>query len=80
MIEFKHLFQPITLGKIHLKNRMVMLSMGLGYEDKGKPTQRLYNFLGGERGAAYPQPRRQPGLPQAGNRQETGGFPDCAGL
>ena len=46
MTAFKHLFQPITLGNIHLKNRMVMLSMGLGYEDKGKPTQRLYNFLG----------------------------------
>jgi len=25
---------------------MVMLSMGLGYEEKGKPTQRLFNFLG----------------------------------
>ncbi|MBN1376589.1 MAG: FAD-dependent oxidoreductase [Dehalococcoidia bacterium] len=46
MTNFKHLLEPIKLGDIQLKNRMVMLSMGLGYEEDGKPTQRLYNFLG----------------------------------
>ena len=46
MTKFNYLLKPIKLGSIQLKNRMVMLSMGLGYEENGKPTQRLFNFLG----------------------------------
>ena len=31
MPEFRKLFEPIKLGKMELKNRLVMLAIGTGY-------------------------------------------------
>jgi 2,4-dienoyl-CoA reductase (NADPH2) len=42
-----HLFTPITVGNLTLKNRLIQTSMGLGpgYILDGKPTKRLTAFL-----------------------------------
>ena len=45
MSKLKHLFQPITLGRIELKNRLVMLAMATGYVNDGRPNKRLKQFL-----------------------------------
>lgn len=47
MSELHHLFTPIKVGNLILKNRLIQTSMGLGpgYILAGKPTKRLINFL-----------------------------------
>ena len=45
MSKLKHLFQPITVGKMELKNRLVMLPMATGYVQDGRPTTRLGQFI-----------------------------------
>lgn len=45
MSKFKHLFTPITVGRLELKNRLVLLPMAMGYTEGGKPTKRLQQFL-----------------------------------
>jgi 2,4-dienoyl-CoA reductase (NADPH2) len=45
MTQFTHLFEPIKIGNIELKNRMVMLAIGTGYpEPDGTVGDRLVNF------------------------------------
>jgi 2,4-dienoyl-CoA reductase (NADPH2) len=47
MSQFHHLFTPIKVGNLTLKNRLIQTSMGLGpgYYQTGRPTKRLINFL-----------------------------------
>ncbi|MCX6001138.1 MAG: FAD-dependent oxidoreductase [Chloroflexi bacterium] len=45
MTNLQHLFQPIKIGNLNLANRIVLLSMALGYADSGKPAPRLIKFL-----------------------------------
>ena len=47
MNQLPHLFTPIKVGNLTLKNRLIQTSMGLGpgYIMAGKPTKRLTNFL-----------------------------------
>ncbi|MFC2005556.1 FAD-dependent oxidoreductase [Chloroflexota bacterium] len=44
MHQLKSLFEPIKVGEIELKNRIVMAAMGLGYCPEGKMTERMINF------------------------------------
>ena len=45
MTQFTHLFEPIKVGSVELKNRMVMLAIGTGYpESDGTVGDRLVNF------------------------------------
>jgi 2,4-dienoyl-CoA reductase (NADPH2) len=45
MPQFTHLFEPIKVGNVQLKNRMVMLAIGTGYpEPDGTVGDRLVNF------------------------------------
>ncbi|EFK07891.1 putative NADH oxidase [delta proteobacterium NaphS2] len=41
---FPHLFSPITVQNMALRNRIVMTAMHLGYTPKGKVTDQLVNF------------------------------------
>ena len=41
---FPHLFSPITIQNMALKNRIVMTAMHLGYTPKGEVTDQLVNF------------------------------------
>jgi 2,4-dienoyl-CoA reductase (NADPH2) len=43
-MEFLHLFSPITVQNMDLKNRIVMTAMHLGYTPKGEVTDQLVNF------------------------------------
>jgi len=43
-MEFPHLFSPITIQHMALKNRIVMTAMHLGYTPKGEVTDQLVNF------------------------------------
>ncbi len=46
MSRMKYLFQPIKVGNLELKNRLVMSSMALGYREKdGRHSLRLTKFL-----------------------------------
>ena len=45
MSELKHLFSPITVGNMKLKNRIVLLPTALGYTEGGKPGRRLTAYL-----------------------------------
>ncbi len=46
MTKLKRLFEPINVGKLELKSRLVMLSMATGYrEEDGKPSPLLKKFL-----------------------------------
>lgn len=45
MTALKHLFQPLIVSNLNLKNRLVLLPMALGYAHEGKPTHRLIKFL-----------------------------------
>ncbi len=47
MTQLHHLFKPINVGNLVLKNRLIQTSMGLGpgYIQDGKPTKRLVHFL-----------------------------------
>jgi len=40
----KNLFSPCTIGSLELKNRIVFLSMHLGYTEDGQVTDKLVNF------------------------------------
>jgi 2,4-dienoyl-CoA reductase (NADPH2) len=44
---FKKLFEPVKVGRIILKNRIIMTSMtvGAGYAKEGRPTQRMLNLV-----------------------------------
>jgi len=45
MPEFKHLFQPIRIGTLELKNRIVMCPMGTNFAtDKSMPTEQMANY------------------------------------
>ena len=45
MTQLVHLFAPIKVGNVELKNRMVMLAIGTGYpESDGTAGDRLVNF------------------------------------
>jgi len=45
MTQFTHLFEPIKVGNVELKNRMVMLAIGTGYpEPDGMVGDRFINF------------------------------------
>jgi 2,4-dienoyl-CoA reductase (NADPH2) len=45
MTQFTHLFKPIKVGNVQLKNRMVMLAIGTGYsESDGTVGDRFINF------------------------------------
>ncbi len=44
MHQLKSLFNPIKLGSMELKNRIVMAAMGLGYCQDGRITERMKNF------------------------------------
>lgn len=43
-MEFPHLFSPITIQDMSLRNRIVMTAMHLGYTPKGEVTDRLVDF------------------------------------
>jgi 2,4-dienoyl-CoA reductase-like NADH-dependent reductase (Old Yellow Enzyme family)/thioredoxin reductase len=45
--KLKHLFQPINIGPMEVKNRVVMPPMGVGFgaDDDGCPTEQLIEFL-----------------------------------
>ena len=43
-MEFPHLFSPIAIQNMELKNRIVMTAMHLGYTPKGEVTDQLVNF------------------------------------
>jgi 2,4-dienoyl-CoA reductase (NADPH2) len=43
-MEFPHLFSPITINKMELKNRIVMTAMHMGYTPNGEVTERLIDF------------------------------------
>ncbi|MFC1905167.1 NAD(P)/FAD-dependent oxidoreductase [Chloroflexota bacterium] len=46
MVKFERLFQPITIGNLELKNRLVQLAMELAYTtDGGKITSIYENFM-----------------------------------
>jgi len=45
MTKLDRLFQPITIGRVELKNRVVMTAMAIGYVHEGHVTQRLTDFL-----------------------------------
>ncbi|MFC1990225.1 FAD-dependent oxidoreductase [Chloroflexota bacterium] len=45
MHQLKSLFEPIKVGKLELKNRIVMAAMGLGYCPDGRMTERMINFF-----------------------------------
>ena len=45
MTKLNRLFQPITIGRVELKNRVVMTAMAIGYVHEGHVTQRLTDFL-----------------------------------
>jgi len=45
MPEFRKLFEPIKVGKIELKNRLVMLAIGTGYVKEGKMTPQYRDFI-----------------------------------
>ena len=46
MSRLNYLFQPIKVGNLELKNRLVMLSMALGYREKdGRYSLRLTKLL-----------------------------------
>ena len=45
MAEFKKLFEPIKVGKMELKNRLVMLEIGTGYVKEGKMTPQYRDFI-----------------------------------
>ena len=43
-MNFPHLFSPITINRLVLKNRIVMSAMHLGYATGGEVTDRLVDF------------------------------------
>ena len=43
--ELDCLFEPITIGKMELKNRLIMAPMGTGYGKDGFMTERLTDYL-----------------------------------
>ncbi|MDZ7698303.1 MAG: FAD-dependent oxidoreductase [Deltaproteobacteria bacterium] len=43
-MEFPHLFSPIKINNMELKNRIVMTAMHLGYTPQGEVTDRLIDF------------------------------------
>lgn len=43
---FPHVFSPITINGMELKNRIVMTAMHLGYTPEGEVTDRLIDFYG----------------------------------
>lgn len=43
-MEFPHLFSPIRINNMELKNRIVMTAMHLGYTPEGEVTDRLIEF------------------------------------
>ena len=43
-MDFPHLFSPIKINRMTLKNRIVMTAMHLGYTPEGDVTDRLVNF------------------------------------
>ena len=43
-MEFPHLFSPIVIQNMELKNRIVMTAMHLGYTPQGEVTDQLVNF------------------------------------
>ncbi|HDZ89697.1 MAG: FAD-dependent oxidoreductase [Deltaproteobacteria bacterium] len=43
-MEFSHLFSPIRINSMNLKNRIVMTAMHLGYTPEGEVTDRLIDF------------------------------------
>ena len=45
MAELTHLFSPITIGTMTLKNRIVLLPTALGYTEGGRPGPRLTAYL-----------------------------------
>lgn len=45
MAELTHLFSPITIGTMTLKNRIVLLPTALGYTEGGRPSPRLTAYL-----------------------------------
>ena len=45
-MEFPHLFSPINVNGMELKNRIVMTAMHLGYTPEGEVTDQLVDFYG----------------------------------
>lgn len=45
MTKLKHLFQPIEIGKLELKNRIVFLAAATEYTDNGYASQREIDYL-----------------------------------
>ncbi|MBW2707888.1 MAG: FAD-dependent oxidoreductase [Deltaproteobacteria bacterium] len=43
-MDFPHLFSPITIQDMELRNRIVMTAMHLGYTPRGEVTDQLVNF------------------------------------
>ena len=46
MAVLKKLFEPLKVGNIELRNRIVMLGMGLGFGERFRPNDRLIAFFG----------------------------------
>jgi 2,4-dienoyl-CoA reductase-like NADH-dependent reductase (Old Yellow Enzyme family) len=42
--KLRRLFEPITVGRLRLNNRLVMLAMTIGYAVNGRPTEQFKNF------------------------------------
>lgn len=43
-MQFRHLFSPIQINQMQVKNRIVMTAMHLGYTPEGEVTERLIEF------------------------------------
>lgn len=43
---YQKLFEPVTIGNVHLKNRIVFAPVTTGYEEKGAITPKSLNFYG----------------------------------
>ena len=60
-MDFPHLFSPITIQNMELKNRIVMTAMHLGYTPQGDVTDQLVNFYAGK-GPGGRRPRHCGGM------------------
>jgi hypothetical protein len=51
MSDFKHLFEPIRIGRLNVKNRLLMsaMSINFGVDESGRVTDQLIAIYGGAR-------------------------------
>jgi len=44
MNPYKNIFQPINIGEMKLRNRIVLAPMATGYSEKGRVTERQIQY------------------------------------